>query len=111
MLGFGRNGNILSIYCSNQFFVKIVTDCSNAFATSKGVRQGCNLFPMLFHIYDKYAGDTVNITASVEDMQELLRSLKAESLELGLTINKIKSKLMIKDCAEELAKSCTIPSA
>lgn len=57
-----------------------------------------------------YADDTVIVTTSMDDMQELLQRLEAENSELGLTINKSKTKLMFAYRAEKLAKSCTIPS-
>lgn len=56
-----------------------------------------------------YADDTVIVTTSMDDMQELQR-LEAENSELGLTINKSKTKLMFAYRAEKLPKSCTIPS-
>lgn len=118
---------IRNLYVNNRSFVRIDTDCSDVFATKKGVRQGCILSPVLFNIYGeyimrktiegweggfpiggkricnlRYADDTVLITTSMEDMRTLLQKLETESLELGLAINRSKTKLMIVDRGEKL---------
>ncbi|CAH2209122.1 jg23523 [Pararge aegeria aegeria] len=46
----------------------------------------------------------------MKDMKELLQRLEVESLELGLCINKSKTKLMIVDRSENLLDTTNIPS-
>lgn len=119
---------IRNLYVNNRSFVRIDTDWSDVFVTKKGVRQGCILSPVLFNIYGeyiirktvenweggfpiggkricnlRYADDTVLLTTSMEDMRLLLQKLEAESLNLGLAINRSKTKLMIVDRAQKLA--------
>ncbi|CAH2217690.1 jg26588 [Pararge aegeria aegeria] len=66
-----------------------------------GGKRICNL---------RYADDTVLVTTSMKDMKELLQRLEVESLELGLCINKSKTKLMIVDRSGNLLDTTNIPS-
>lgn len=50
----------------------------------------------------RYADDTVLLTTSVDDMKALLHRLEIESKELGLAVNKQKTKLMVVDRAGKL---------
>ena len=49
------NGTILNIlkeYCAdNVAYVKIGNELSDPVEVTKGLKQGCNLFPILFNIY------------------------------------------------------------
>lgn len=126
---------IQSLYTENRSFVRIGTEYSNMFQTKKGVRQGCILSPALFNIYGeyvirktienwekgfpvggkrlsnlRYADDTVLLATSMEDMTELFQRLETESGNIGLAVNRSKTKVMIVDRAGTLANvTCNIP--
>ncbi|XP_049886587.1 uncharacterized protein LOC126381094 [Pectinophora gossypiella] len=126
---------IQSLYTGNRSFIRIGTECSNMFQTKKGVRQGCILSTALFNIYGeyiirktienwekgfpiggkrlsnlRYADDTVLLATSIEEMSELFQRLELESGNIGLEVNRRKTKVMIVDRAGKLTNiTCNIP--
>ena len=126
-------GLIQQLYATNRCSVKLGTEFSNAFATKKGVRQGCILSPALFNIYGehimrrnlddwdkgfpvggkrisnlRYADDTVLVASSKDEMQELLQRLERESETIGLSVNRAKTKIMVVDRAGILSDTDNI---
>ena len=55
MADMGINGTILNIlkeyYTDNVAYAKIGNELSDPIQVTKGLRQGCSLFPILFNIY------------------------------------------------------------
>ena len=55
MTDMGINGTILNIlkeyYTDNVAYAKIGNELSDPIQVTKGLRQGCSLFPILFNIY------------------------------------------------------------
>lgn len=113
---------IRNLYESSYGTVTVGDTTSSRFTFQKGVRQGCISSPILFNIYGehimrqtledweggikiggvkisnlRYADDTTLFASSENEMAELLRRLETASLEMGLAINKSKTKLMIVD--------------
>ncbi|KAA5557044.1 hypothetical protein F3G48_33055, partial [Pseudomonas aeruginosa] len=97
------------------------------FKFRKGVRQGCILSPVLFNIYGeyimrrtcegwdggvtiggvklsnlRYADDTTLLAANENEMAALMSKLENISLELGLAINRSKTKVMVIDRMNKL---------
>ncbi|CAG4924021.1 unnamed protein product [Colias eurytheme] len=111
-----------SLYYNSQGVVRVDHTLSKPFKFEKGVRQGCILSPILFNIYGeyimrrvcedwdggvniggtkitnlRYADDTTLIANDKVEMASFLDKLESISNELGLTINKAKTKLMVVD--------------
>lgn len=115
---------IKSLYGNNRAYVRVENELTDPFQVEKGVRQGCILSPLLFNIYGewvmrraledwtggvtlggkkfnnlRYADDTTAIAASEEELCDLIRRIEHFSKEIGLRINKKKTKIMIVDRA------------
>lgn len=113
---------IRNLYETGYGTVTIGNTTSSCFRFHKGVRQGCVISPILFNIYGeyimrktledweggvkingvkisnlRYADDTTLFASSEAEMAELLNRLETTSLEMGLDINKSKTKLMVID--------------
>ena len=105
---------------------------SNNFHPSAGVRQGCIISPLLFNVYTelimrialedwtdgvaiggykisnlRYADDTTLFATSARHLEELLLKVERVSLEFGLKINRIKTKIMIIDRANNNSPEVT----
>ncbi|XP_028034121.1 uncharacterized protein LOC114245976 [Bombyx mandarina] len=113
---------IRNLYESGVGSVSVENATSSKFRFQKGVRQGCVISPILFNIYGeyimrqtlenweggvriggvqitnlRYADDTTLLASSEAEMKELLVRLEAISLNMGLAINKSKTKLLVVD--------------
>ena len=112
------------LYENNTASVKLDSIASTNFHTNAGVRQGCILSPLLFNIYTehimraalenwsngvsiggkqisnlRYADDTTLLAKSELQIEELLSLLELHSRNMGLEINRLKTKMMIIDRA------------
>ncbi|PZC74827.1 hypothetical protein B5X24_HaOG207140 [Helicoverpa armigera] len=113
---------IRKLYEGSRGSVRIKECMSDEFRFQKGVRQGCILSPILFNIYGeyilrkalegweggvniggvrvanlRYADDTTLLAESAGEMEELLRRVENISSDLGLSINRSKTKVMVVD--------------
>ncbi|XP_012544182.2 transposon TX1 uncharacterized 149 kDa protein [Bombyx mori] len=116
-----------SLYINNQGIIRVEETISAPFKFRKGVRQGCILSPVLFNIYGeyimrrtcegwdggvtiggvklsnlRYADDTTLLAANESEMTALMSKLEKISLELGLAINRSKTKVMVIDRMNKL---------
>ncbi|XP_052744154.1 uncharacterized protein LOC128199289 [Bicyclus anynana] len=111
----------------NERVVRIDEMMSQPFKFCKGVRQGCILSPILFNAYGeyimrhtcdqweggvriggvklnnlRYADDTTLLAADEAEMCTLLERMERVSINLGLSINKDKTKIMVMDRSHTL---------
>lgn len=113
---------IKNLYDYNVAYVRLESGLTDPFRVGQGVRQGCLLSPLLFNIYGewimrkalegwnggitlggrkisnlRYADDTTIIASSEEELTELFQKIEDISKDVGLQINKNKTKVMIVD--------------
>lgn len=115
---------IENLYESSRAKVRVNAnaDLSKPFGLGKGMRQGCILSPVLFNIYGewiirratdewkggiavggrklcnlRYADDTTLLATTEEELTELVNRVEEASNEVGLQINREKTKIMIVD--------------
>jgi len=118
---------IKSLYSSTEFGVRIAGCTSDShFRTSRGVKQGCPISPLLFglvmdHLYHRlqtdcpdvgvtlldhmgtilnhimYADDVVLFALSQADLQRLVDAVQVFCAEVGLSVNADKSVVMVFD--------------
>lgn len=119
-IGYKELRIIKELYWNQTATVKINNIETNKLKISKGVRQGCVLSPTLFNIYSeiavtkaltgelkgikingeyinciRYADDMAIITENIEELNYLLQKVNDEYANIGLNINKRKTKMMI----------------
>lgn len=124
---------IKGLYLNNQGKVRVDSVTSDNFHFEQGVRQGCILSPILFNVYGeyimrrtcegwkggvsiggvkitnlRYADDTTLLAANESEMVALLNRMEAISKDMGLSINRSKTKLMVVDRAQKLHFSGTL---
>ena len=108
---------IKSMYRESRAAIRIDSRISSWFDVGNGVRQGCNLSPLLFIIYmDKiikeadfqggvhiggsavnslaYADDLVILAESAEELQNNISALNRQSFSYGMKINVRKTQVM-----------------
>lgn len=120
------------LYLNSQGTVRIEAAVSKSFSFGKGVRQGCILSPILFNIYGehiirqtcedwegginingtkitnlRYADDTILLAANETELCSLFDRMERNSKDLGLSINRSKTKVMVVDRASKLTLSGT----
>ena len=109
-----------NLYAGQEATVKTGHGTTNLFQIGKGVLQGCILSPCLFNFYAeyimrnaglngaqaeikisgrninnlRYAGDTILMAESKEELKSLLMKVKEESEKVGLKLNIQKTKIM-----------------
>ncbi|XP_077255535.1 uncharacterized protein LOC143893712 [Temnothorax americanus] len=113
---------LCTLYYSSRRVVRVDKTTSGPFSFGKGVRQGCILSPILFNVYGeyimrrtcekweggvtiggvkitnlRYADDTTLLAATEAEMVALLSRMEEVSNEMGLTINRSKTKIMVVD--------------
>ena len=109
---------IKELYFAQKACVRVNGTTTNYQKINQGVRQGCALSPDLFAIYGeiimrgitfmegvrvggwninnlRYADDTVLISDSEGQLQEMFNKVKTDSEEKGLNINAAKTKVMV----------------
>uniref|UniRef100_A0A2A4JBK9 Reverse transcriptase domain-containing protein n=1 Tax=Heliothis virescens TaxID=7102 RepID=A0A2A4JBK9_HELVI len=111
---------IKNLYWHQKARVRVDQVLTDDIDIERGVRQGCILSPLLFNIYAeaifaealedtdggvvvnglpinnlRYADDTILLASGFEDLQGLLRRVDNISANYGLSINLIKTKVMI----------------
>lgn len=121
---------IRNLYADSRAAVRLQEGHSPDFEASRGVRQGCILSPVLFNIYGEYimrksleewkggvrvggqkisnlrfADDTTLCASSESELEQLLKRVEKTSNELGLTLNRGKTKIMIVDRAHVLPQT------
>jgi hypothetical protein len=124
---------IRQLYRENTAAVRVNGLLTSELHTQKGVRQGCILSPILFNIYGeyimrraldgwdggvkvggriisnlRYADDTTIIAKSEQEMVLILQRIEHESRQLGLEMNKSKTKIMVVDRHNQLEISNTL---
>nr|ADI61821.1 endonuclease-reverse transcriptase [Bombyx mori] len=122
-----------SLYYGSQGTVRVDYTMSNRFNFRRGVRQGCILSPILFNIYGeyimrktlenwdggitiggvkvtnlRYADDTTLLATTEAEMTELLNRMEHIGLEMGLALNRSKTKIMVVDRTKKLELSGTL---
>lgn len=113
---------IRSLYCNSHGVVRVEDIMSHPFKIGKGVRQGCILSTILFNAYGeyimrhtcdhweggvriggaklsnlRYADDTTLLAADEAEMCILLERMERISNDMGLSINRHKTKIMVID--------------
>lgn len=111
---------IKAIYSNCLYAVKSEQHVSNEFQSTTGVKQGCNLSPVLSNLYQNdlytifdetckpiklgenteinmlsFADDLVVLSETKEGLQKCLEKLENYCYKWGLTLNTIKTKCMI----------------
>jgi hypothetical protein len=119
-----------NLYADSKAAVRLQEGHSPDFETSRGVQQGCILSTILFNIYREYkmrksqdgwnggvrvgrqkisnlrfADNTTMCAGSEIELEQLLERVEKISNELGLTLNRKKTKIMIVDRAHTLSLS------
>ena len=124
--------NVLKhIYKQAKSFIRLHKD-SKPFQVSRGVRQGDTSSPKLFtacleivfrklnwsrrgilidgeyHSHLRFADDIIIFTCNIAELHEMLQELNQASLEVGLSMNFKKTKIMCNKHAEDTNRKITI---
>jgi len=108
------------IYENTEMMVKLEKECSESFLSSRGVRQGCVLSPILFNLYMAgvneelrtrkiggvevgnlriwelaYADDIVLLARNRDALEDMMRTLEKFLKKRKLELNVEKSKIMV----------------
>ena len=109
---------IRNLYWQQKASVRLESGLTEWTDIKRGVRQGCVISPDIFNLYSeailrqiegmpgirvggininniRYADDTVLIATSQKNLQMLVDKVKTASEEMGLHINKDKTKVMV----------------
>ena len=108
-----------NIYTNNQMFIKTDQGLTKPFVTSTGVKQGCIFSPILFNLFINklpdvfdsdchpvlvnskpvhclmWADDYVVMSTSESGLQRSINKTVSHFSQLGLTVNKKKTKVMV----------------
>uniref|UniRef100_A0A8D9EV91 Craniofacial development protein 2 n=1 Tax=Cacopsylla melanoneura TaxID=428564 RepID=A0A8D9EV91_9HEMI len=111
---------ISNLYWNQTAVLRLENEHTEEVAILRGVRQGCNLSPILFNLYSehifrealqdidegisvnglklnnlRYADDTIVFADTIEGLQTLMNRIHDTSQMYGLDINTLKTKFMI----------------
>ena len=128
----GKVFNIIrNIYSNDQACIKINKRCTDCFTTTKGVRQGCILSPLLFNIFLSqlarelndlgdnnlsvgdiglnsifWADDIILLAESEKNLEELINITASFSNQNKLSINIKKTKCLIFNKSGRFMRNC-----